>query len=136
MKSSNVLAIAYMAMACAVSAQTMDEQMMDHQNMDHAAHMKMMAESQRQTEVSQRGKDVMYHGYTQVINMAEGIEKWTKKGFPIKGQSLSVVAYANGCSGEADLNGGFDGCGCCTINSVGVLRHHAAQVRRLVLLKF
>ena len=59
MKISNVLAIAFMAMACAVSAETMDEQMMDHQNMDHAAHMKMMAESQRQAEVSQLGKDVM-----------------------------------------------------------------------------
>jgi predicted PP-loop superfamily ATPase len=33
--------------------------MMDHQNMDHAAHMKLMAESQRQVEVSQRGVEVM-----------------------------------------------------------------------------
>jgi len=48
-----------MAMACAVSSQTMDGQVMDHQNMDHAAHMKMMAESQRQAEVSQLVKDVM-----------------------------------------------------------------------------
>ena len=63
MKISKVLAIApmamAMAMACAVSSQTMDGQVMDHQNMDHAAHMKMMAESQRQAEVSQLGKDVM-----------------------------------------------------------------------------
>ncbi len=55
----NAVAIAAIAVACTVGAQTMDEQMMDHQNMDHAAHMKMMAESQRQAEVSQRGKDVM-----------------------------------------------------------------------------
>ena len=59
MKISNVIATASMALACAVSAQMMDGQMVDHQNMDHAAHMKMMAESQRQAEVSQRGKDVM-----------------------------------------------------------------------------
>ena len=59
MKISNVIAIATLAMACAVDAQTMDGQMMDHQNMDHAAHMKMMAESQRQAEVSHLGKDVM-----------------------------------------------------------------------------
>ena len=59
MRISSLLAIATMVMACAVSAQTMDGQMTDHQNMDHAAHMKMMAESQRQAEVSQRGKDVM-----------------------------------------------------------------------------
>ena len=63
MKISKVLAIASMAMAmamaCAVNSQTMEGQTMDHQNMDHAAHMKMMAESQRQAEVSQRGKDVM-----------------------------------------------------------------------------
>lgn len=32
---------------------------MDHSNMDHAAHMKMMADAQRQAEVAGRGKDVM-----------------------------------------------------------------------------
>jgi len=32
---------------------------MDHSKMDHAAHMKMMADAQRQAEVSERGKDVM-----------------------------------------------------------------------------
>ncbi|MCJ7798989.1 MAG: hypothetical protein MUP33_04400, partial [Polaromonas sp.] len=40
-------------------AQTMDPLRMEHSKMDHAAHMKMMADAQRQAEVSQRGKDVM-----------------------------------------------------------------------------
>jgi hypothetical protein len=31
----------------------------DHSQMDHAAHMKAMANTQRQAEVSERGKDVM-----------------------------------------------------------------------------
>lgn len=34
-------------------------QNMDHSRMDHAAHMREMADAQRQAEVSQRGKDVM-----------------------------------------------------------------------------
>jgi hypothetical protein len=55
----NAIAMACVAVAGAAYAQTMDGQAMDHQNMDHAAHMKMMAEMQRQSEVSRLGKDVM-----------------------------------------------------------------------------
>lgn len=40
-------------------AQTMDPSTIDPSKMDHAAHMKMMADAQRQAEVSERGKDVM-----------------------------------------------------------------------------
>lgn len=40
-------------------SQTMDPTTMGHSQMDHAAHMKMMADAQRQAEVSERGKDVM-----------------------------------------------------------------------------
>jgi hypothetical protein len=40
-------------------SQTIDPTTMDHYNMDHAAHMKMMADAQRQSEVAERGKDVM-----------------------------------------------------------------------------
>jgi hypothetical protein len=47
-----------MVMALAHS-QTMDAPAMDHAKMDHAAHMKMMADAQRQAAVSERGKDVM-----------------------------------------------------------------------------
>lgn len=59
MRILNAIAMVSMAMACAANAQTMDGQAMDHQNMDHAAYMKMMADAQRQAEVSQLGKDVM-----------------------------------------------------------------------------
>jgi hypothetical protein len=47
MRISRILAIAFLSVACAVSAQTMEGQMMDHQNMNQAVHMKMMVESQR-----------------------------------------------------------------------------------------
>jgi hypothetical protein len=40
-------------------AQTMDTLTMVHSKMDHAAHMKMMADAERQAEVPPRGKDVM-----------------------------------------------------------------------------
>ena len=55
----NLIAMACMVLANTANAQTMDGQVMDHQNMDHAAHMKMMAQAQRQAEVSRLGKDVM-----------------------------------------------------------------------------
>lgn len=42
-----------------VQAQNMDPAMMEHSRMDHAAHMKVMADAQRQAEVSRRGKDIM-----------------------------------------------------------------------------
>ncbi|PIF98488.1 hypothetical protein CLU84_3971 [Comamonas sp. 26] len=45
--------------AAMAQAQTTTPMMMDHSKMDHAAHMKMMADAQRQAEVSARGKDVM-----------------------------------------------------------------------------
>ena len=43
-----------LAMAFSANAQTMD-----HSKMDHAAHMAKMADAQRQSEVANRGKDVM-----------------------------------------------------------------------------
>jgi hypothetical protein len=55
----NAIAMASMVITSATNAQTRDGQVMNHQNMDHAAHMKMMAEAQRQAEVSRLGKDVM-----------------------------------------------------------------------------
>ena len=54
-----VASCAIAALASAVQAQTVDATTMHHSKMDHAAHMKMMAEAQRQAEVSGRGKDVM-----------------------------------------------------------------------------
>lgn len=62
---------------------------------------------------------LQYHGYTNVSNMAGGIEKWTKKGFPTKGQNLAAVSHSTDCCGEADVNSGLDGGGCCAVNSDG-----------------
>ncbi len=42
---------------------------------------------------------MQYHGYSQVSNMAGGIEKWVKKGFPVKGQLPTTGACATGCCG-------------------------------------
>jgi hypothetical protein len=53
-----LISLATLAASCATNAQSIDGQM-DHQNMDHTAHMKMMADAQRQSEVSRLGKDVM-----------------------------------------------------------------------------
>jgi hypothetical protein len=55
----NAIAMASMAVAWAANAQTMDGQMIDHQNLDHAVHMKMMADAERQAQVSRLGKEVM-----------------------------------------------------------------------------
>lgn len=49
----------YLAFTGFAQAQNMDPSMMEHSKMDHAAHMKVMADAQRQAEISQRGKDVM-----------------------------------------------------------------------------
>lgn len=59
MKNSYAFVMAAMVMAGASNAQTMDGQLMDHSKMDHSAHMAMMADAQRQSEVANRGKDVM-----------------------------------------------------------------------------
>ncbi len=61
MRILNAIAMAtmVMVMASAADAQTMDGQMTDHSKMDHSAHMAMMADAQRQSEVANRGKDVM-----------------------------------------------------------------------------
>lgn len=51
--------IVLIALASGVHAQSADASGMDHSQMDHAAHMKMMADAQRQADVAGRGKDVM-----------------------------------------------------------------------------
>ena len=49
---------------------------------------------------------MQYHGYSQVSNMAGGIEKWVKKGFPVKGQFPTTGACATGCCGPECVPGG------------------------------
>jgi hypothetical protein len=59
MPKRTVLSCALTAMMALAHSQTMDSNTMDHSKMDHAAHMKMMANSQHQAEVAERGKEVM-----------------------------------------------------------------------------
>jgi len=54
MQKNIAIAFALLLIASLAQGQTMDPP-----TMDHAAHMKMMAEAQRQAAVSERGKDVM-----------------------------------------------------------------------------
>jgi rhodanese-related sulfurtransferase len=56
---------------------------------------------------------LQYHGYTQVSNMGGGIEKWVRKGFPVKGQLPAVSASAGGCCGSAGESDGSAGGSCC-----------------------
>ena len=56
---------------------------------------------------------LQYHGYTQVSNMAGGIEKWARKGFPITGQLVPAGVSAGGCCGSAGEPTGSSGGSCC-----------------------
>jgi len=55
----SALSFALVVLSPFAQAQPLEPSKTDHANMDHAAHMKMMAETQRQAEVSELGKDVM-----------------------------------------------------------------------------
>lgn len=38
------------------------------------------------------------HGYTNVVNMKHGIEKWVQKGFPTKGETKEIDNQGSCCS--------------------------------------
>lgn len=59
MRKLIAVALAFSALIGVAQAQNTDSSPMDHAQMDHAAHMKVKADAQRQTVVSERGKDVM-----------------------------------------------------------------------------
>ncbi|RFO96413.1 hydrolase [Rhodoferax lacus] len=61
---------------------------------------------------------MQYHGYTQVSNMSGGIEKWNRKGFPVKGQMPAGRAAASGCCSSESVVGGCDANSCCAGNVV------------------
>lgn len=46
---------------------------------------------------------LMYQGYTRVANMEGGIAKWSRKGFPVKGDTAQAAATvtADSCCGGA-----------------------------------
>jgi hypothetical protein len=59
MRKSVAISFTFSALIGIAQAQDMAPSMMEHAQMDHAGHMKMMADAQRQAEVSRRGNDVM-----------------------------------------------------------------------------
>lgn len=59
MRKLIAVAVAFSALIGFAQAQNTDSSPMDYSQMDHSAHMKEKADAQRQTEVSERGKDVM-----------------------------------------------------------------------------
>ncbi len=49
---------------------------------------------------------LMYQGFTQVAHMQGGLEKWARRGFPIRGAiPLGVVTAASCCGGPAPTEG-------------------------------
>lgn len=94
MQILSAVAMACMVMANVANAQTMDGQAMDHHTMDHAAHMKMMAQAQRQAEVARLGKDVM------PFNLAATTHIFTKSE---TGGTQQVVAKAAGDAAQITL---------------------------------
>lgn len=57
---------------------------------------------------------LQYHGYTQVCNMAGGMDKWARKGFPVKRQfpSSGACGCAPGCSDTSTPSSASDAGGC------------------------
>lgn len=43
---------------------------------------------------------LLNHGYTKVVNMQHGMNRWAEKGFPTKGESSSVSGGAS-CSSDS-----------------------------------
>jgi rhodanese-related sulfurtransferase len=58
---------------------------------------------------------LQYHGYIQVSNMAGGMDKWARKGFPVKGQipSSGACGCAPGCCDTSAPSSASDAGGCC-----------------------
>ena len=51
---------------------------------------------------------LMYHGYTQVAYMEGGLDKWLRKGFPVRGDGRAADATCNCAPAGAAASG------CCT----------------------
>ncbi|MTD33735.1 rhodanese-like domain-containing protein [Paludibacterium denitrificans] len=41
---------------------------------------------------------LMYHGYEKVANMEDGLKKWIRKGFPVRGDIASITSARACCS--------------------------------------
>jgi rhodanese-related sulfurtransferase len=54
---------------------------------------------------------LMYHGYDRVANMDEGLKKWVRKGFPVRGNRAFFTADNTCCS--PTTGGTSNGGSCC-----------------------
>lgn len=56
-----------------------------------------------------------YHGFSQVANLDGGLEKWARKGFPVRGQATASCCAGGECCAPStqDASAAASG-GCCT----------------------
>jgi rhodanese-related sulfurtransferase len=57
---------------------------------------------------------LMYQGYTRVANMEGGIDKWVRKGFPVKGDASQAAAPVTGGSCCGGAPAAATSAACCT----------------------
>jgi hypothetical protein len=88
------LKTAFATIIISTLAGSLNAQDLDHSNMDHAAHIKMMADAQRQADVAGRGKDVM------PFSLAATTHIFTKSA---AGGSQRVVAKKSSGANEIEL---------------------------------
>ncbi|RMD76428.1 MAG: rhodanese-like domain-containing protein [Bacteroidetes bacterium] len=59
---------------------------------------------------------LMNHGYDNVMNMRDGLEKWQRKGYPVVGEAPEAPVRGGGCCGtaaEAATDSAAAGSSCC-----------------------
>jgi rhodanese-related sulfurtransferase len=58
---------------------------------------------------------LMFQGYTRVANMEGGLDKWVRKGFPVKGDASQAAAMVMGgsCCGGAPATAAATPASCC-----------------------
>ena len=109
----SALSFALVVLSPFAQAQPLEKSKTDHANMDHAAHMKMMAETQRQAEVSELGKDVMpfsLNGTTHIFtkNAQGGIQRVIVKNSSDTAQVILIRQHLQDIR-EQFLKGDFSG---------------------------
>jgi len=113
MRNIAVLSFALVVFSPFAQGQPLEQSKTDHANMDHAAHMKMMSETKRQTEVSKFGKDVMpfsLKGTTHIFtkNAHGGIQRVVVKNSSDTAQVILIRQHLQKIR-EQFLRGDFSG---------------------------
>lgn len=113
MIKSLAIGVTALALASSLHAQSDDEKSVDHSTMDHAAHMKIMADSQRQEKISQRAKDVMPFSLAATTHIFSksvdgGVQRVVAKKVTDKAQATLVRQHLHQIR-EEFLKGDFSG---------------------------